>query len=165
MTGILLPPHLAVLELEKQTGVKFATVHFDGAAPGRTAFLGGHTDALVALVSEIASALKSDMARVIGIMDTEGNAQLPGVKTMSEQGYNVLMVNSEGILAPAGTPPAIIQYLESAFKEVTVNKAYTSRMQQLGINVKFKGAKQSEEWLTQLEKQVKPLIEDARKNQ
>ena len=165
VTGILLPPHLSVLELEKQTGVKFATVHFDGAAPGRTAFLGGHTDALVALVSEAAPALKGDMARVIGIMDTEGNAQLPGVKTMPEQGYNVLMVNSEGILAPAGTPPAIIQYLESAFKEVTVNEAYTSRMRQLGINVKFKGTKESEEWLTQLEKQVKPLIDDARKKQ
>ena len=165
VTGILLPPHLSVLELEKQTGIKFATVHFDGAAPGRTAFLGGHTDALVALVSEAAPALKGDMARVIGIMDTAGNAQLPGVKTMPEQGYKVLMVNSEGILAPADTPPAIIQYLESAFKEAVANETYTSRMQQLGINVKFKGAKESEEWLTQLEKQVKPLIEDARKNQ
>jgi tripartite-type tricarboxylate transporter receptor subunit TctC len=165
VTGILLPPHLSVLELEKQSGVKFATVHFDGAAPGRTAFLGGHTDALVALVSEAAPALKGDMARVIGIMDTEGNAQLPGIKTMPEQGYTVLMVNSEGILAPAGTPPAIIQYLEAAIKEAVANEAYTSRMQQLGINVKFRGAKESEEWLTQLENQVKPLIDDARKKQ
>jgi hypothetical protein len=31
--------------------------------------------------------------------------------------------------------------------------------------VKFKGAKESEEWLTQLENQVKPLIDDARKKQ
>jgi tripartite-type tricarboxylate transporter receptor subunit TctC len=165
VTGLLLPPHLSVLELEKQTGAKFATVHFDGAAPGRTAFLGGHTDALVALVSEAAPALKGDMARVIGIMDTEGNAQLPGVKTMPEQGYKVLMVNSEGILAPAGTPAAIIQYLEAAIKDAVSNETYTSRMQQLGINVKFKGAKDSEQWLTQLENQVKPLIEEARKNQ
>jgi tripartite-type tricarboxylate transporter receptor subunit TctC len=165
VTGLLLPPHLSVLELEKQTGAKFATVHFDGAAPGRTAFLGGHTDALVALVSEAAPALKGDMARVIGIMDAQGNAQLPGVKTMPEQGYKVLMVNSEGILAPAGTPPAIIQYLESAIKEAVANEVYTSRMQQLGINVSFKGAKDSEQWLTQLENQVKPLIEEARKNQ
>jgi tripartite-type tricarboxylate transporter receptor subunit TctC len=165
VTGLLLPPHLSVLELEKQTGAKFATVHFDGAAPGRTAFLGGHTDALVALVSEAAPALKGDMARVIGIMDTEGNAQLPGVKTMPEQGYKVLMVNSEGILAPAGTPPAIIQYLEAAIKDAVANEAYTSRMQQLGIDVKFKDAKESELWLTQLESQVKPLIEEARKNQ
>jgi tripartite-type tricarboxylate transporter receptor subunit TctC len=165
VTGILLPPHLSVLELEKQTGAKFATVHFDGAAPGRTAFLGGHTEALVALVSEAAPALKGDMARVIGIMDTQGNEQLPGVKTMPDQGYNVLMVNSEGILAPAGTPPAIIQYLEEAIKEATANEAYKSRMKQLGINVKFKGAKESEQWLTQLENQVKPLIEEARKKQ
>ena len=165
VTGLLLPPHLSVLELEKQTGAKFATVHFDGAAPGRTAFLGGHTDALVALVSEAAPALKGDMARVIGIMDTEGNAQLPGVKTMPEQGYKVLMVNSEGILAPAGTPAAIIQYLENAIKDAVSNETYTSRMKQLGINVKFKGAKESEQWLTQLENQVKPLIEEARRNQ
>lgn len=165
VTGILLPPHLSVLELEKQTGAKFATVHFDGAAPGRTAFLGGHTEALVALVSEAAPALKGDMARVIGIMDTQGNEQLPGVKTMPDQGYKVLMVNSEGILAPAGTPPAIIQYLEEAIKEAVANEAYISRMKQLGINVKFKGAKESEQWLTQLENQVKPLIEEARKKQ
>jgi tripartite-type tricarboxylate transporter receptor subunit TctC len=165
VTGILLPPHLSVLELEKQTSAKFATVHFDGAAPGRTAFLGGHTDALVALVSEAAPALKGDMARVIGIMDRQGNEQLPGVKTMPEQGYHVLMVNSEGILAPAGTPPAIIQYLEEAIKESVANEAYTSRMQQLGISVKFRGAKESEQWLTQLENQVKPLIEEARKKQ
>ncbi|MFO7708401.1 MAG: tripartite tricarboxylate transporter substrate binding protein [Desulfobacterales bacterium] len=165
VTGILLPPHLSVLELEKQTGAKFATVHFDGAAPGRTAFLGGHTDALVALVSEAAPALKGDMARVIGIMDTQGNEQLLGVKTMPEQGYNVLMVNSEGILAPAGTPPGIVQYLEEAIKEAVANEAYTSRMKQLGINVKFRGAKDSEQWLTQLENQVKPLITEARKKQ
>jgi hypothetical protein len=38
-------------------------------------------------------------------------------------------------------------------------------MKQLGINVKFKGAEESEQWLTQLENQVKPLIEEARKNQ
>jgi len=165
VTGILLPPHLSVLELEKQTSAKFATVHFDGAAPGRTAFLGGHTDALVALVSEAAPALKGDMARVIGIMDRQGNEQLPGVKTMPEQGYNVLMVNSEGLLAPAGTPPAIIQYLEEAIKEAVANEAYTSRMKQLGISVKFRGSKESEQWLTQLENQVKPLIEEARKKQ
>ena len=165
VTGVLLPPHLSVLELEKQTGAKFAIVHFDGAAPGRTAFLGGHTDALVALVSEAAPALKGDMARVIAIMDTEGNAQLPGVKTMPEQGYNVLMVNSEGILAPAGTPPAIIQYLDNALKAAVADETYLSRMKQLGINVKFKGAKESEAWLTQLENQVGPLIREVRKKQ
>ncbi len=165
VTGVLLPPHLSVLELEKQTGAKFAVVHFDGAAPGRTAFLGGHTDALVALVSEAAPALKGDMARVIGIMDTERNPQLPGVKTLPEMGFNVTMVNSEGILAPAGTPAAVIQVLEAAIKEAVENETYLARMKQLGITVRFKGAQESEAWLTKLENQVRPLIEEARKKQ
>jgi len=165
VTGVLLPPHLSVLELEKQTGAKFAIVHFDGAAPGRTAFLGGHTDALVALVSEAAPALKGEMARVIGIMDTEGNPQLPGVKTLPEMGFNVTMVNSEGILAPAGTPAAVIQVLEAAIKEAVENETYLARMKQLGITVRFKGSRESEAWLTKLENQVRPLIEEARKKQ
>lgn len=165
VTGILLPPHLSVLDLEKKANVKLTTVHFDGTGAGRTAFLGGHTDGLVALVSEAAPALKSDMARVIGIMDTQGNVQLPGVQTMIEQGYNVLMPNTEGIIAPAGTPPAIIQYLEAAIKGVTTDPAYVSQMQKLGVDVKFRGSKESEEWMTQLEDRVRPLILEERQKQ
>lgn len=165
VTGILLPPHLAVLDLEKKANVKMTTVHFDGSGAGRTAFLGGHTDGLVALVSEAAPALKSDMARVIGIMDTKGNAQLPGVKTMGEQGYNVIMPNTEGIIAPAGTPPEIMQKLESALKDISTDPAYVAQMEKLGIEVRFKGSKEAEEWMTQLENTVRPLILEERKKQ
>jgi tripartite-type tricarboxylate transporter receptor subunit TctC len=165
VTGILLPPHLAVLDLEKKADVKLTTVHFDGSGTGRTAFLGGHTDGLVALVSEAAPALKSDMARVIGIMDTKGNAQLPGIKTMGEQGFNVIMPNTEGIIAPAGTPPAIIQKLESLLKDISTDPAYVAQMEKLGIEVRFKGSKEAEEWMTQLENTVRPLILEERNKQ
>ena len=150
---------------EKKADVKLTTVHFDGSGTGRTAFLGGHTDGLVALVSEAAPALKSDMARVIGIMDTKGNAQLPGVKTMNEQGYNVVMPNTEGIIAPAGTPAAILQRLESALKDISTDPAYVAQMEKLGIEVRFKGSKEAEEWMTQLENTVRPLILEERKKQ
>jgi tripartite-type tricarboxylate transporter receptor subunit TctC len=165
VTGILLPPHLAVLDLEKKSGVKLTTVHFDGAGSGRTAFLGGHTDGMVALVSEAAPALKSDMARVIGIMDTKGNAQLSGVKTMREQGFDVVMPNTEGIIAPAGTPSDIIAKLEGALKEISSDPAYTAQMEKLGIEVRFKGSKEAEEWMTQLENTVRPLILEERSKQ
>ncbi len=165
VTGILLPPHLAVLDLEKKSGVKLTTVHFDGSGSGRTAFLGGHTEGMVALVSEAAPALKSDMARVIGIMDTKGNAQLPDVKTMRDQGFDVIMPNTEGIIAPAGTPPEIIAKLEGALKEISTDPAYVSQMEKLGIEVRFKGSKEAEEWMTQLENTVRPLILEERKKQ
>jgi tripartite-type tricarboxylate transporter receptor subunit TctC len=84
---------------------------------------------------------------------------------MIEQGYNVLMPNTEGIIAPASTPPAIIQYLETAIKGVTTDPVYIAQMQKLGIDVKFRGSKESEEWMTQLENTVRPLILEERKKQ
>jgi tripartite-type tricarboxylate transporter receptor subunit TctC len=165
VTGILLPPHMSVLMLENEAGVKFAAVHFDGSATLRTAFLGGHTDAMVVLVSEAAASIKGGQARAIGVMDTEEHPHHPGVKTIPAQGYNVVMVVSEGILAPGGTPSEIIKYLENAFKEVAANETYIAKMKELGITIRFMNASQSEEHLTSMENRVRPLIEAVRKKE
>jgi tripartite-type tricarboxylate transporter receptor subunit TctC len=165
VTGILLPPHLSVLEIENQTGAKFAPVFFDGAAPARTAFFGGHTDGLVCTLVESAVATKGDLARIIGIMDEQENPQAPGVKTMIAQGYNVFMINNEGFVAPSGTPPQIMKILEDALKEAAADEQYAGKIKQLGASVKFRGAKESEEYLNKLGNQIKPLVEAARKKQ
>jgi tripartite-type tricarboxylate transporter receptor subunit TctC len=165
VTGLLLPPHLSVLELQKVSGAKFAPVNFDGSAPGRTAFLGGHTDGIVALVSEGLGMMKADQARMLGVMDQERTFLVPEIPTMIQQGYKVLMPNTEGILAPGQTPSSVIKVLEKAFKAVTVEPSYQEKMKQLGITVRFKNAAESEEWLTRLENQVRPLIEEVRKQQ
>jgi tripartite-type tricarboxylate transporter receptor subunit TctC len=163
VTGILLPPHLVALEIEKQAGVRFAPVFFDGAAPSRTALLGGHTDGLVCSFVESAPATQGDLARIIGISDEQEKPQAPGVKTMKAQGYNVVMINNEGFVAPSGTPPEIIKRLENALKEVAADEQYISKMMPFGITIKFRGAMESEEFLTKLSDQVKPLVEAARK--
>jgi tripartite-type tricarboxylate transporter receptor subunit TctC len=165
VTGILLPPHLSVLEIEKQTDTKFAPVFFDGGAPARTAFLGGHTDGLVCSLVESAVATQGDLARIIGIMDEQETPQAPGAKTMIAQGYKVVMTNSEGFVVPSATPPQIIKILEDALREVAADEKYVSKIKQFGATIKFRGAMGSEEFLNKLANQVKPLVEAARKKQ
>ena len=163
VTGILLPPHLAVLLIEKQTGAKFAPVFLDGAAPGRTALLGGHVDGQVATFVDMAPATQGGLARFIGIMGEQENPQAPGVKTMIAQGYNVVMPNSEGFVVPSGTPPQIMKILENAMKEVAADEQYVTKMKQFGASLRVRGVKESEEFLNELENQIKPLVEAARK--
>jgi tripartite-type tricarboxylate transporter receptor subunit TctC len=165
VTGILLPPHLALLELEKQTKIKFSPVHFDGAAPARTAFMGGHTDGLIATVSEANVAVKGNFARIIGVMDTDENPEASNVKTMSDQGYKVVMTTSQIFVAPAGVPSEIVKKIEDSLMDASKNEQYLEKMKQFGATVKFRGAHESQEYLLQLANQIKPLIEDARKEQ
>jgi tripartite-type tricarboxylate transporter receptor subunit TctC len=163
VTMVLAAPHLSILELEKQTGTRFAPIHFDGAAPSRTAFLGGHTDGIVFTVSEASQVAKGGLARIVGIMDETEDAHIPGVKTMLAQGYNLIMNSNSALVAPSKTSPEIINKLAELMRQVSIDSEYATRVAELGFTIKFKGAKDSEEYKNQLSNQIKPLVDAARK--
>jgi|WetSurMetagenome_2_1015567.scaffolds.fasta_scaffold98674_1 tripartite-type tricarboxylate transporter receptor subunit TctC len=165
VTMVLAAPHLSILELEKQTNAKFAPVHFDGAAPSRTAFLGGHTDAIVFTVSEASQVSKAGLSQTLGIMDEMEDAHVPGVKTMLAQGYNLIMNSNSALLAPSKTPPEIINKLEELMKQVSEDPAYATKIAELGFSRKFKGVKDSEDYMNRLVIQIKPLVDEARKKE
>jgi tripartite-type tricarboxylate transporter receptor subunit TctC len=163
--GLLMMGHLSLVNLERTTGTKFAAVTFDGTAPGRTALLGGHVDGLIATVSETNVAVKADLAVILGIMDDESSPEAPGVKTMPEQGLDFKMAASQIVLAPAGLPAEVMGKLEDAFQGVSKNESYIQRMKAVGNTMSYRNAKESQEYILQLEKQIKPAIEQARKEQ
>jgi tripartite-type tricarboxylate transporter receptor subunit TctC len=165
LSGILLPPHLSVLELEKQAGIKTATVHFDGEATAVTSFLGGHTEGLVCTVSSALNIVKNNQARALGVMDTAVNTYLPEVKTMAEQGYSISMGTEEALLVPSATAPAIIKYLEETIREIMKETSFQDKVKQMNIPIRYRTAAASETHIDTIEKQVKPLIEAVRKSQ
>jgi tripartite-type tricarboxylate transporter receptor subunit TctC len=165
LSGILLPPHLSVLELEKQAGIKTAMVHFDGEATALTSFIGGHTEGLVCTVSSALNIVKNNQARALGVMDTAVNPYLPEVKTMAEQGYNISMGTEEALLVPSATAPAIIRYLEETIREIMKEASFQDKAKQMNIPIRYRAAADSETHIDAIEQQVKPLIEAVRKSQ
>jgi tripartite-type tricarboxylate transporter receptor subunit TctC len=165
LSGILLPPHLSVLELEKQAGIRMATVHFDGEGAAVTSFIGGHTEGLICTVSSALNVIKNSQSRALGVMDSAANPYLPEVKTMAEQGYNILMGTEEALLVPAATPPAVIKYLEETIREVMKEASFQDKVKQMNIPLRYRSAADSEAHIDAIEKQVKPLIEAVRKSQ
>lgn len=165
VTALLAAPHLTVLDLESQTGARFAPVNFDGSAPGRAAFLGGHTEGIVFTVSEADQVARGGLARILGIMDEMEDTHVPGIPTMLAQGYKIIMTSNNGFVAPSKTPPEIINKLEKLFREVLSDPEYVSKIKNLRLTIKFQGAKDSETFMDQQSNQIKPLVDAVRKKE
>jgi tripartite-type tricarboxylate transporter receptor subunit TctC len=158
VSGILSVNHLPVLMVEKQAGVKFASVHFDGSAPGVAALLGGHVDAASALEPEIVGQVKAGEIRMLGIADSQRSKGFPEVKTMEEQGYKIYMYASHCVTAPAGTPKEVVQTLAQAFKKVMSNEELQKKLEGVGLFVRYLDSAQLAKFWEESEAEVQPLM-------
>src|SRR4030088_212993 len=132
--GIGSTPHLGG-ELFRLT-YKLDLVHvpFAGAAPAVQSTVGGHTPiAFTALPSSL-SAIQSGQVRAIGIAATERAEAIPDVPTFAEQGVNDQDADTlTGIVAPAGTPKAIVELLSREIAESVARPDVRERLAMLGF--------------------------------
>jgi tripartite-type tricarboxylate transporter receptor subunit TctC len=162
-TGIMSDDHLAVMRLQKLTGAKFAIVQFDGSAPSMAALLGGHTDLYTGNIGDTVPQFKTGEIRVLGIMDDEESPFLPGIKTLESQGIKLISSSSRGIVAPAGVPKEIANILANAIKKAIDNEAARKKMEEQGLTVRYMDPAKMEAYWTEMEEQVKPFIDEAKK--
>ena len=106
---------LAVIQLENASGAKFNVVPYDGETEVLTAVAGGHCDAYCLNVGDLATFLSEGSIKILAVGSEERSELEPEIPTYKECGYDVVQVNSRAIAAPAGTDPAIIQYLSDCF--------------------------------------------------
>lgn len=160
--GVMTEDHLAILQIEKLTGAKFATVQFDGAAPSLTALLGGHIDAKCGNVGDYVSQFKNGAVRALAVFDTEESKFLPNVKTGKAQGVNLVSSSSRGIALPAGTPNEIIAVLGQAIKKSMADADHNKKMDDSGLTLRYMDPTQFDKYWADFEEQVKPLMDLAR---
>src|SRR5438552_2779739 len=132
--GIGSTPHLGG-ELFRLT-YKLDLVHvpFTGAAPAVQSTIGGHTPiAFTALPSSLA-AIQSGQVRAIGVAATVRAEGIPDVPTFAEQGVNDQDADTlTGIVAPAGTPKAIVELLSREIAKSVARPDVRERLAVLGF--------------------------------
>lgn len=109
--------HLAAVQFEKATGVKFNHIPFEGAGPAITATMGGHVDAICASAAEVRSYVQSGDFRLLVVMDDARFGLFPEVPTAKELGYDVKVLCWLGFGVPAGTPDDAYNALLDAMKQ------------------------------------------------
>ena len=90
-------------------------VPFKGGGPAMIDVIGGHTKVMFSSLVQTTPHIKSGKLRALGVGGTERSPVLPDVPTIAEAGVpGYEAVNWWGIVAPAGTPPPIVEKLHKA---------------------------------------------------
>jgi tripartite-type tricarboxylate transporter receptor subunit TctC len=107
--------HHAAEMLKLRAGIDVLHIPYKGAAPALTDVIGGTVSMGFKTASGVMPAIQSGKVRPIAVAGSQRLAQLPDVPTMAEAGMPGIEADSwNGLFAPAGTPPAIINKLADA---------------------------------------------------
>lgn len=117
-------------------GVKAVHVPYKGDSPAMTDVIAGHVSMMFTTAVAAMPHIKSGKVRALGIATSQRVAALPDVPTVAESGYKTFDSASwGGIVAPAGTPKAVIQLLHKHVVEALAQPDVKSRLADLGAVV------------------------------
>ena len=92
--------------------IKINLVPYRGAGPALNDLLGGHIDAMIDAMPVMSVQAKEGKVVPLAVTGTKRSPLLPDVPTTQEAGFPTFVVTGwYGILAPPGTPPAVVQKL------------------------------------------------------
>jgi tripartite-type tricarboxylate transporter receptor subunit TctC len=109
------PQHLGGLMFETRTKAKLLHVPYRGGALAINDTTGGQVDAMFAVMPEAVQHVQSGRLHALGVMSPKRSPVMPQVPTMAEAGVADLNLSAwMALLAPAKTPPAIVDQLQRA---------------------------------------------------
>jgi tripartite-type tricarboxylate transporter receptor subunit TctC len=109
------PPHMIAAWFKDRTATDILVVPYKGAPAVFTDLIGGQIDLGFESASITLTHLRDGSIRPLGVATRERLPDLPDVPTMIESGLADFVADSWcGIMAPAGTPPDIVDKLNAA---------------------------------------------------
>ncbi len=103
--------HIAAELLKLHAGIDIVHVPYKGAAPAAQDLAAGHVSMMFDVVTLALPQIKAGRVRALGVAAKQRVAVLPEVPTLTEQGFPAEVGGWFGVLAPAGTPPEAIAWL------------------------------------------------------
>ncbi|WP_200843895.1 tripartite tricarboxylate transporter substrate binding protein [Pantoea sp. 18069] len=129
------PQHLAALMFETRTQARMLHVPYKGGAPAINDTLAGNVDMLFAVLPEALPHIHSGKLHALGMLSPQRSPVLSGTPTMVESGFADLNLSAwVGLLAPARTPPAVIDKLNRAVHGILASDIKT-RLGESGMEV------------------------------
>ena len=157
------PPHLAATMLAKQLGLKFTLVPFDGAAPARTALVGGHVTLLATGADEVLQFHKTKQTKFLAMINDVRHSAFPETPTVAEAGFPMqgLILDWRGVAAPKGTPPEILASLRDGFRKMAQDADVVKLMDELALPRASLEGEAFGKFLAEIEASLEPALTEA----
>jgi tripartite-type tricarboxylate transporter receptor subunit TctC len=132
-TGIGSSMHLAGELFMRETGAQMVHVPYNAPGTATTDLIGGRIQLMFQLIPGIIGQVKSGKVHAVAVMAPQRSPALPDVPTTAELGQPQLLSSTWfALLAPKGTPPAIVQRMNAVANEVLADPAVKKRLADIG---------------------------------
>jgi tripartite-type tricarboxylate transporter receptor subunit TctC len=126
--------HFAAESFLRPQGLTMNHIPYKGAAPAITDLIGGQVDSSFATLGSVLPHIQSGKLQALAVAAPRRSPLLPNVPTFEEGGVKSYSADAwYGLLAPAGTPPAIVAALEKVAAQFVAAPSTASKLQGLGM--------------------------------
>jgi tripartite-type tricarboxylate transporter receptor subunit TctC len=133
-SGIGTTPHLAGELFRLSFGLELVNVPFNGASPALQSTMQGQTALAITSMGNATELVRAGQLRALAVLADKRSPALPDVPTIVEAGMpNQESDTLQGLLAPAGTPPAIIALLYREVAAVLAEPAIRGEFETMGF--------------------------------
>ena len=140
-------------------GIQIVHIPYKGTGPAMSDLLGGHIPISFSPVATTSGNVKAGLLRALAVTSINRSKLLPDVPTMIEAGvpgFDASLVY--GLVAPAGTPPAVIERLNKALRDALVSEDVTKQLELDGTVITASTPEQYADFIDKDEKKWSELV-------
>ncbi|MFM8510402.1 MAG: tripartite tricarboxylate transporter substrate-binding protein, partial [Betaproteobacteria bacterium] len=125
--------HANVENFAHLAGIQLLHVPYKGAGPALNDALAGQVDALTDNLPSALPHIQAGRLRALALLSPQRSSLLPDVPTYRELGFEELSEGGWfGLMAPAGTPPAVVARLREAAHRAMQDASYKTQAEKIG---------------------------------
>ncbi len=125
--------HLIGTLFQMQTGTQLLHIPYKGSAPLTTDLLAGQVTVSFDSITPVIQHIKAGKLRALAVATPNRSSLLPDVPTLQEAGLPGFDIETwYGVLAPAGTPPAVLARLNTEMLKIVKSPDFAQKMREAG---------------------------------
>ncbi len=125
--------HLSAELFALRTGIKITHIPYKGTGPGVIDTIAGNTQMMIGAVSAVIGHMQNGRLRGLAVSSPKRLPALPDIPTVMEGGIKYQVNNWHGVIAPKGTPKAVIDRLNSEINKAVKEPEFAKRIAQDGL--------------------------------
>ncbi|MBB3898759.1 tripartite tricarboxylate transporter substrate binding protein [Roseococcus suduntuyensis] len=136
-TGANGTPHLTLVDIAQRENLDVIHVPFRGEADSTPNILGGHIEA-AATGSGPLTLIAQGRMRALNVWSRNRSAKVPEVPTLTELGYENMVVTSPyGLVGPRGMNPEIVHRLHEGFRAALHDPAHLATLERIDMPLEY----------------------------
>ena len=139
-------------------GIKLNHVAYSGGGPALIAMLGGEVGLTPVTPAQATPHVQAGKLRVLASGGAKRPSALPDVPTFRELGYDFEFYLWVGMLAPAGTPPAVLTVLRDAVRQAAQSPELVQSLAKMRVEVAYLDAPEFEKFWREDARRVADVV-------